>query len=82
MPRRPEPIDPRLGVAFSVAEARRMGVSARRLRGRDLEMPFIGARMRTTGAADIASETATPGAAAARRRRQDTARRAAAYNTV
>ena len=59
-----------------------MGVSARRLRGRDLEMPFIGARMRATGAVDIASETATPGAAAARRRRQDTARRAAAYNTV
>ena len=81
MPRQPKPIDPRLGDVFSVAEARRRGVSAGRLRARDLEMPFIGARMRTRDAAEISRETASP-FVAAQRARQDTARMAAAYSTV
>lgn len=43
---RPSPLPASLGGAFSVAQARRMGVSTRRLRAADLQSPFTGLRQR------------------------------------
>lgn len=44
--RPPTPLPDELGDEFSVAQARRLGVSARRLRARDLARPFPGVRVR------------------------------------
>lgn len=82
MARRPEPLDPRLGDAFSVAEARRRGVSPGRLRARDLETPYVGARVRRE---DADLDTRGAGSArilAASDRRREITRNAAAYSTV
>lgn len=49
MPRR-TPLEPKLGVSFTVAEALALGHSASRLRGRDLERPFRGVRTHRDGA--------------------------------
>lgn len=44
MPIQPAPLDPRLGAEFSVAAALRRGATPSRLRARDLERPYHGAR--------------------------------------
>lgn len=44
MPRTPQPLPSTLGAHFSVAQARAAGASLRRLRAKDLESPFHGAR--------------------------------------
>ena len=60
MPRRPAPLPPGLGSVFTRQQALGAGVSARRLRARDLEIPFRGVRIDPTGAG--ASPDRTEGA--------------------
>lgn len=50
MPRTPRPLPAHLGTAFTCADAMADGVTSGRLRGRDLERPFRGARLLPTGA--------------------------------
>ncbi|MEH3090283.1 MAG: hypothetical protein PGN24_12075 [Microbacterium arborescens] len=49
MPRSPERLPPTLGDAFSRATASALGVSPKRLRAGDLEIPFRGVRRRVAG---------------------------------
>lgn len=60
----PTPLPPELTASFSVSEARDLGVSPDRLRGRDLLRPFHGVRMRT------AAEDSAPNTFDARLRRE------------
>jgi hypothetical protein len=53
MPSAPAPLPDGLGEAFGVAEARRAGASAARLRASDLEAPFWGVRRRVAQAAEV-----------------------------
>lgn len=57
MPRR-TPLDPRLGTAFRVADARERGHSASRLRGADLERPHHGVRTTTPASTPLAAARA------------------------
>jgi len=49
VPTPPGELPPALSDSFGYAQARRAGVSARRLRGRDLDAPFYGVRRRAAG---------------------------------
>lgn len=48
VPPRPRRLPPGLGADFSVAEARAAGLTSRRLRAKDLDVPYRGARRRRT----------------------------------
>lgn len=80
MPFRPLPAP--LPDSFSVRDARRMGVSARRLRGCDLDVPFHGTRLRPRRADTSATYDESPAAAEARLLRAELLRNARAYATV
>ncbi|WES64188.1 hypothetical protein P0L94_17205 [Microbacter sp. GSS18] len=82
MPPHPKPLPDELGPQFSVRDARTAGVSLRRLRHKDLEQPFIGARMRRTDGVLIADSGRSSHAIAADEARSDIRRRARAYATV
>ncbi|MFT4135492.1 hypothetical protein [Microbacterium sp.] len=80
MPLRPLPAS--LPDAFSVRDARRVGVSPRRLRGSDLDAPFHGTRLRPRCADPPHAEDESPAAAEDRRLRGELLRQARAYETV
>lgn len=69
MPRSPEPLPRDLGGAFSRAEASALGVSAKRMRARDLEVPFRGVRRRVAAGPADADDAADAGPLAADRAR-------------
>lgn len=82
MPRRPAPLPSPLGEIFSVRAAREVGVSAARLRARDLETPFSGMRrIRMPGPA-WADPDESPTAAEARARTSRLITNAHAYRAV
>lgn len=74
MPRLPQPLPLSLGTSFTHAEALAAGVTPGRLRGRDLERPFHGVRMRPAPA----DETDDGPLALDRRRREQVRRRVVA----
>jgi hypothetical protein len=80
MPRPPSPLPPELGLAFSNATARAAGVTAKRLRARDLEAPFHGARLRRPSA--IAGAIDLGPLSADRAERVAVLRNCLAYRTV
>jgi hypothetical protein len=82
MPRSAAPIPPHLGDTFSFRAAIAAGASARRLRNRDLIVPFRGARMIDLGPAEDTTHDDNPVAAEAAALRGDIRRRARAYATV
>lgn len=75
---RPRPLPPQLGSAFSTADALAAGATHRRLRAKDLDRPFHGARRRKA----ITEADAEGPLASDRRRRAETLERARAYATV
>ncbi|MFB8894176.1 hypothetical protein [Microbacterium plantarum] len=73
MPRLPEPLPDALGEAFSCADASAAGVSLKRLRALDLDIPFRGVRRRA-GAGEAAATGPLAEDHAARRRVLEDAR--------
>lgn len=61
MPRRPQPLPDALGDAFHVRDAASAGVSAARLRARDLETPFRGMRTQRPRSSVTNAEPAADG---------------------
>lgn len=81
MPRLPHPLPPALGGEFSVAHARRLGVSAARLARSDLERPFHGARMIVAHRGQVDPDE-SPAARESRLLRAEIARRARAAASI
>jgi hypothetical protein len=82
MPRSAAPIPGHLGDTFSFRAAIAAGASVRRLRNRDLIVPFRGVRMFAPRAADDVQDDDNPVASEAAEQRQDILRRARAYATI
>ncbi|WP_194396513.1 hypothetical protein [Microbacterium atlanticum] len=80
MPRVPRPLPPELGDAFAYADARRAGVTRRRLRAQDCEAPFRGVRLLTRP--DRIEEAADAPLARDRIQRADVTRRARGLQQV
>lgn len=79
MPRRNAPLPPVLGDAFARADGRAAGVTDRRMRGRDLERPFHGARLRIGAGEEPATDEPQ---AIDIRKRERVRQRARAYASV